>query len=54
MTITRPLQGVRVLEIASIVFGPLACQYLGDMGAEVIKLEPPEQQPQQAQHRGRP
>lgn len=42
MTITRPLQGVRVLEIASIVFGPLAGQYLGDMGAEVIKLEPPE------------
>lgn len=39
---TRPLEGVRVLEIASMIFAPLAGQYLGDMGAEVIKLEPPE------------
>ncbi len=37
-----PLDGIRVLEIASMVFGPLAGQYLGDMGADVIKLEPPE------------
>ncbi len=36
------LDGVRVLEIASMVFGPLAGQHLGDMGADVIKLEPPE------------
>ena len=42
MTTTRPLEGIRVLEIASMIFGPLAGQYLGDMGAEVIKLEPPE------------
>ena len=38
----RPLDGIRVLEIASMIFGPLAGQYLGDMGADVIKLEPPE------------
>lgn len=38
----RPLDGIRVLEIASMVFGPVAGQYLGDMGADVIKLEPPE------------
>jgi len=38
----RPLDGIRVLEIASMIFGPIAGQYLGDMGAEVIKLEPPE------------
>jgi crotonobetainyl-CoA:carnitine CoA-transferase CaiB-like acyl-CoA transferase len=38
----RPLEGVRILEVASIIFGPMAGQYLGDMGAEVIKLEPPE------------
>ena len=38
----RPLEGTRVLEIASMIFGPIAGQYLGDMGAEVIKLEPPE------------
>jgi crotonobetainyl-CoA:carnitine CoA-transferase CaiB-like acyl-CoA transferase len=42
MTIQRPLEGVRILEIASIIVGPLAGQYLGDMGADVIKLEPPE------------
>lgn len=41
-TAKRPLDGIRVLEIASMIFGPLAGQYLGDMGAEVIKLEPPE------------
>ena len=42
MPIQRPLEGIRVLEIASIIVGPLCGQYLGDMGAEVIKLEPPE------------
>jgi crotonobetainyl-CoA:carnitine CoA-transferase CaiB-like acyl-CoA transferase len=31
-----------VIECASIVAGPLAGQFLGDMGAEVIKIEPPE------------
>jgi crotonobetainyl-CoA:carnitine CoA-transferase CaiB-like acyl-CoA transferase len=42
MSNKRPLEGIRVLEIASMIFGPIAGQYLGDMGAEVIKLEPPE------------
>ena len=42
MSLPRPLEGIRVLEIASMIFGPLAGQYLGDMGADVIKLEPPE------------
>ena len=37
-----PLEGVRVLEVASMIFAPMAGQYLGDMGAEVIKVEPPE------------
>ncbi len=37
-----PLDGIRVLEVASMIFGPVAGQYLGDMGADVIKLEPPE------------
>lgn len=31
-----------MLEIATMIFGPVAGQYLGDMGADVIKLEPPE------------
>jgi len=42
MNMSKPLDGICVLEIASMIFGPLAGQYLGDMGADVIKLEPPE------------
>ncbi len=37
-----PLSGVTVIESASIVAGPLAAQFLGDLGADVIKIEPPE------------
>ncbi len=37
-----PLAGFRVLDLATMVLGPLAAQQLGDMGAEVIKVEPPE------------
>lgn len=36
-----PLEGVKVVEFTSVVLGPWACQILGDMGAEVIKVEPP-------------
>jgi crotonobetainyl-CoA:carnitine CoA-transferase CaiB-like acyl-CoA transferase len=37
-----PLAGVRVLEVASVVMAPWACQTLGDLGADVIKVEPPQ------------
>jgi crotonobetainyl-CoA:carnitine CoA-transferase CaiB-like acyl-CoA transferase len=37
-----PLEGLRVLDFATMILGPLAAQQLGDMGAEIIKVEPPE------------
>ena len=37
-----PLAGIRVLDMATMIVGPFAAQSLGDMGADVIKVEPPE------------
>jgi formyl-CoA transferase len=36
-----PLQGLRVLDLASFIAGPVATIVMGDYGAEVIKIEPP-------------
>lgn len=37
----RPLEGIRVVELGSLIAGPFAGKTLGDFGAEVVKIEPP-------------
>lgn len=36
-----PLAGIKVLDVSSVLSGPLAAMLLADLGAEVIKVEPP-------------
>jgi formyl-CoA transferase len=42
---TKPLEGVKVLELGQLIAGPFAGKFFADFGAEVIKVEPPQGDP---------
>ena len=41
MSLSRPLEGVKVVELATFIAGPCCARFLADLGAEVIKVEAP-------------